>query len=103
MTAVALFSILAREGITLAQAGSALRVAPQILVNVRVSAKEAVERSDEVCRAVARARAILGERGRVLVRPSGTEPLVRVMMEGDDQGEIERLAHEVAAVIALVS
>ena len=68
-------------------------------MNVRVGSKEAVERSEEVRRAVAHAQAVLGERGRVLVRPSGTEPLVRVMMEGDDQGEIDRLAHAVAAVI----
>jgi phosphoglucosamine mutase len=102
MTAVALFSILAREGRTLTEEACALRVAPQVLVNVRVVNKDAVERSERVRLAVAHARSVLAGRGRVLVRPSGTEPLVRVMMEGDDQSEIDRLAHDVAAIIAEV-
>jgi phosphoglucosamine mutase len=103
MTAVALFSILVREKTRLEQAASALRVAPQILVNVRVADKDAAQRSAEVRRAVEHAQGVLAQRGRVLVRPSGTEPLVRVMMEGDDQREIELLAHEVAALIAQAS
>jgi phosphoglucosamine mutase len=103
MTAVAVFSILAREKTTLTQAASALRVAPQILVNVRVGDKDEAERSEQVRQAVARAQRVLAQRGRVLVRPSGTEPLMRVMMEGDDQSEIERLAHEVAGIIAKAS
>jgi len=103
MTAVALFSIIAREKTTLAQAASLLRVAPQILVNVRVGDKDTAERNEQVRRAVALAQETLAQRGRVLVRPSGTEPLMRVMMEGDDQSEIERLAHEVARVIAQAS
>jgi phosphoglucosamine mutase len=49
--------------------------------------------------AIAAAEKALGANGRVLVRPSGTEPLVRVMMEGDDRAQIDRLAQEVAEAI----
>jgi phosphoglucosamine mutase len=99
MTAVALFSILAREKTTLREAASALRIAPQVLVNVRVGDKDVVCRSERVREAVARAEETLASRGRVLVRPSGTEPLMRVMLEGEDRQELDRLAHEVAEVI----
>ena len=50
-------------------------------------------------KAVARASDALGDDGRILVRASGTEPLVRVMIEGDDRGRIERLAAEVAETV----
>ena len=97
-TAVAIASIVARERTTLHALAAALRVAPQILVNVRTSRKEVLER-DVVRAAIARVERELGADGRILVRPSGTEPLVRVMIEGDDQERIDRLAHDVAEVV----
>lgn len=99
MTAVSLFSILARSRKTLAELASALHVAPQILVNVRVEDKAALEHSESIRRAVQEVEKTLAGRGRALVRASGTEPLVRVMLEGDDRSEIDRLAHELAEVI----
>ena len=99
MTAVALFSIVARRKTTLRELGSALRIYPQILLNVRTTNKEVLYEDADVRAAIARAEEALAHRGRVLVRPSGTEPLIRVMMEGDDQGEIDRLAHELANII----
>jgi phosphoglucosamine mutase len=68
-------------------------------VNVRTTNKEVLYEDAGVREAVARAEEALANRGRVLVRPSGTEPLIRVMMEGDDQSEIDRLAHELAQII----
>jgi phosphoglucosamine mutase len=68
---------------------------PQVLVNVPVAHREAVEGSAEVDAAVRAAAADLGARGRVLVRPSGTEPVVRVMVEA----ETEELARRHADVL----
>ena len=97
-TAVAVASLVARERTTLHELAAALRVAPQILVNVRTSRKDVLGH-DAVRAAIARVERELGSDGRILVRPSGTEPLVRVMIEGDDQGRIDRLARDVAEVV----
>jgi phosphoglucosamine mutase len=94
-TAIALFSIVARSGETLRDLAAALRVAPQILVNVRTHDK-AVLGARDVVAAIERAERELGAEGRILVRPSGTEPLIRVMVEGDDRARIDALAHDVA-------
>lgn len=99
-TAVALFSTLARLGSTLHDLAADLTVYPQILVNVRVDqGKDQLAQSPPVRTAIERAERELGDEGRILVRPSGTEPLVRVMLEGPDQGIIDRLAREVAQAI----
>jgi phosphoglucosamine mutase len=94
-TAVALFSIVARRTTSLHELASALVVAPQILVNVRTPKKDVLEDST-VRAAIANAERELGAAGRILVRPSGTEPLIRVMIEGDDRASIDRLANDVA-------
>ena len=72
---------------------------PQVLVNVRVKSKDGWETNKAIRRAIAEAEAKLGDTGRILVRPSGTEPLIRVMAEGPDQGELDALAAAVAAVV----
>src|SRR5438270_747783 len=72
---------------------------PQVLTNVRVREKVPFEEVAEVARAARDVQARLGEHGRLLLRYSGTEPLARVMIEGQSQEEIERLAEELAAVI----
>jgi phosphoglucosamine mutase len=73
-------------------------VAPQILVNVRTGDK-AVLGVAAVIAAIERAERALGEGGRILVRPSGTEPLIRVMIEGDDRARIDALARDVAETV----
>jgi phosphoglucosamine mutase len=72
---------------------------PQVLVNVRVREKRPFEEVEEVSRRARDVRAQLGERGRLLLRYSGTEPLARVMIEGQRQEEIERLARGLAESI----
>ena len=97
-TAVSLFSTVVKSKKTLHELASDLTVYPQILVNVRTADKE-VLRDPDVVRAIEEAEAILTGNGRLLIRPSGTEPLIRVMVEGDDQSAIEALAHRVAGRI----
>ena len=74
---------------------------PQVLINVKVSAegKLAFYTDKEVKSEIKRVTEILGDRGRILVRVSGTEPLVRVMLEGENLEEIQSLAEESAQVV----
>jgi phosphoglucosamine mutase len=95
MTAVALLSTLVRRGKTLHELASELTVYPQVLVNVKTPRKDVLQ-SPEIKRAVAEAERNLTGIGRLLIRPSGTEPLIRVMVEGDDQQRIEDLANSLA-------
>ena len=98
MTAVVLLAAAARARTTLHELAAGLTVFPQVLVNVRVEDRAVADRP-AVQAAVDAARAQLGAEGRILVRPSGTEPLVRVMVEGRDDGVIRELAEGVAATI----
>jgi len=72
---------------------------PQRLVNVRVADRDALEGSAEVWEAVQREEAALDGRGRVLLRPSGTEPLVRVMVEAPDEAECDEIAERLVATV----
>jgi len=82
---------------------SKMRKMPQTMVNVAVLNKSLVMDSVPVKLAVSAVEAKMAGRGRVLLRPSGTEPVVRVMVEGDDQGVVARYAQEIAEVVASVS
>ncbi len=95
MTAIALFSTLVRRGERLHDSASELTVYPQVLVNVKTARKEVLQAPD-IRRAVEEAERNLTGNGRLLIRPSGTEPLIRVMVEGDNQQRIEELAHSLA-------
>jgi phosphoglucosamine mutase len=72
---------------------------PQVLVNVRVREKRPFEEVEEIARAAHETEGQLGESGRLLLRYSGTEPLARVMIEGERQDLIERYANDLASVI----
>lgn len=101
-TAVTLLSILKRRGVRLHDFAAQMVVAPQILVNVRGASRSVLEQADFLA-SVARAEAELGSSGRLLIRPSGTEPLIRVMAEGDDRAMIERIAGSLASEIEAAS
>lgn len=100
LTALHLLARVASTGSSLAELASVVTRLPQIMVNVRVSDKAAAAGSDEVAAAVAGAEAALGESGRVLLRPSGTEQLIRVMVEAPTQGQAEEIAQGIAKVVA---
>lgn len=71
---------------------------PQILKNVRFSGTSPLGRGD-VAAAISAAETTLGDRGRIVVRPSGTEPLIRIMIEGEDHASITKMADDIAAVM----
>jgi phosphoglucosamine mutase len=97
-TAAALLALEALGGRDLADRG-AMEKLPQRLVNVRVAKREALEEAAEVWAAVERESQGLDGRGRVLVRPSGTEPLVRVMVEAPDEDECEEITARLVHVV----
>jgi phosphoglucosamine mutase len=99
MVAVAVLSFLARTGARLVDVTRDFVTYPQVLVNVRTEHRDAIMESRVVRMAIDRAEEELGTTGRILVRASGTEPLIRVMVEGSLQTEVERIAHAVALVI----
>jgi phosphoglucosamine mutase len=72
---------------------------PQVLVNVPVVEKKPIENLPEFSRLLEQVEDALSERGRVLIRYSGTEPLARVMVEGDDEKQIREYAHDLAEAL----
>ncbi len=94
---------LANAGETLPEACRDLRLLPQVLINVPMKRGFDLRRDPTVAPAVAHAEERLAGRGRVLLRPSGTEPVVRVMVEGEEEGQVRGLAEELAGVIGKVA
>jgi phosphoglucosamine mutase len=99
LTTVNLLRAIVESGRSLEELAEGFRRYPQVLVNVRVREKVPFEEVEEVARASREVRERLGEGGRLLLRYSGTEPLARVMIEGQSQTEIDELAEGLAAVI----
>jgi phosphoglucosamine mutase len=102
LTALHLMARVVATGQPLAQLAGAVCRLPQVLVNVEVADRDAVACSSAVLAAVRLAESELGAHGRILLRPSGTEPLVRVMVEAATQLEADRIARQVAGVVAAV-
>ena len=102
LTGLALLSRMSATGQSLAELASVVQKLPQVLVNVPVSDRLAVVESDDVARAVNDVEAELGDSGRLLLRPSGTEQLVRVMVEAPTQEQADAVAQRLAEVVAAV-
>src|SRR6478672_9130515 len=100
LTAVRFLSLAAARGVGVGELASVMRRYPQVLVNVRVDDRDAVSASPTVAAAVRDAEQALGDGGRVLLRPSGTEPLVRVMVEAETKDEADRHARAIADVVS---
>ncbi len=101
LTALKLLEVMKTTGMSLSQLAASMQVYPQVMVNVKVSniGKVRYSSDEEIKKAILKAEQELIENGRVLVRVSGTEPLVRVMLEGKNQDLIARLAREIAEVV----
>jgi len=98
-TALNVLNTVAASGRTLAELSDDLVNYPQVLLNVRVREKAELTGVPAVADAIARVEAQVAQQGRVLVRYSGTEPLLRVMIEGRDQNEISSWAQEIVDVV----
>jgi len=100
LTALRIMARMASTGSSLAELAAVVQTLPQVLVNVRVADKAAVSRAPSVLQAVAAAESELGETGRVLLRPSGTEQLVRVMVEAPTAEQAHRVAHDLVGQVS---
>ena len=100
VTALRLLSRMAQTGSSLAALAEPMRTLPQVLINVAVADKATVAEAPSVRTAVAEAEAELGDTGRILLRPSGTEQVVRVMVEAADEDTARILASRVAESVS---
>lgn len=103
VTGLQLAAVVKETGKTLGELAAQMARLPQVLVNVRVADKNAAMEHAEVKAAISKGEGILGGKGRILVRPSGTEPKVRVMAEGPDENQLQDIVDSIAAVISRVA
>ena len=101
LTSLQILCVMAKEGKTLSELASIMRKYPQKMINVEVTkeGKKEFETKESVKEVIKSYEEILGDRGRVNVRPSGTENLIRVMFEGESKEEVDRLCKELASYI----
>lgn len=99
VAALAVLAVMRTTGDSLSRLRSDMQLYPQVLVNVPSSKKVDLNANDQIQKAVKQAEADLGDSGRILLRPSGTEPLVRVMVEGKVANDVEKICNTVAQVV----
>ena len=99
LTGLHVVAEMARTGKSLKELASIMTVFPQVMINVREIDHHGLAGNTVIAAAVAAAEAELGDTGRVLLRPSGTEPMVRVMVEAADEATAQRIAEQLAAVV----
>ena len=101
LTAVQTLSIMKEKGKSLSELAGLMTKYPQLLVNVHVLTKAGWETNTAIQDVIREAEEELGANGRILVRPSGTEPLIRVMAEGPEQEQLDELCHHIGHVIRI--
>lgn len=101
LTSIQILNILSKKGVAMSELASVMKRYPQVLINVKVreEAKDQYENYSKVTKAIKDVEKQLNGDGRVLIRPSGTEALIRVMIEGLDQEDIDKKAKTIADVI----
>lgn len=99
VSALQLLAVMKETGESLKSLTAGMPRLPQHMINVRVANRIDLDGSPAVQKAMVEVQEHLGGRGRVVLRPSGTEPVIRVMVEGEDAGEVERLALKIAAAV----
>jgi phosphoglucosamine mutase len=98
LTGIELVRAVRAAGRPLSELADQIPRLPQVVINSAASRRDDWRDDQDFSAAVERATAVMGDRGRILVRPSGTEPMIRIMVEGDDADEIERIARELATL-----
>ena len=98
LTGIELVRAVRAAGRPLSELAGAIPRLPQVMINSAVSRLDDWQDDPELTAAIERATGEMGDRGRILVRPSGTEPKIRIMVEGDDAIEIDRIARELATL-----
>ena len=99
ITAVQVLSLMKERDTSLSKLASKIKLFPQVLMNVEVEKRQDIRAVPEIEEAVKKAEGRLEGKGRVLVRASGTEPKIRVMLEGEDGKLIAKLGRDIAKVI----
>ncbi len=99
LAALQILAIMARSGKKASEIGHSFKPVPQILKNVRFAKDAQPLEKPEVIEAIKEAEESLKKEGRLLIRKSGTEPLIRIMVEGDDAQKINKIAHHLAELI----
>lgn len=99
LSALMIIKAMKHNGKKLSELADIMQIYPQVLKNVRVKDKESAMNSPEFLVAIKDAEAKLGERGRILVRPSGTESLIRIMAEGESIEEIEKIVKRLSDIV----
>jgi phosphoglucosamine mutase len=102
LSGLQLLSVLKEKKAKLSELAKQMKRFPQVLVNTSVGSKDKIMENEQVNLKIREIQENLGEDGRILVRPSGTESLIRVMLEGPDQQELTRLAEEIVKVVRIV-
>jgi phosphoglucosamine mutase len=103
IAALQVLSWMVEKDLSLAEAKMGMQKYPQCMVNVPMQGKINTGDFPQIQQAVEQAEQELAEKGRVLLRPSGTEPLIRVMVEGQDAGQVDILAHQIADSVKAVA
>lgn len=103
IAALQVLSWMVEKDLSLAEAKMGMQKYPQCMVNVPMQSKINTGDFPQIQQAVEQAEQELAEKGRVLLRPSGTEPLIRVMVEGQDAGQVDILAHQIADSVKAVA
>jgi phosphoglucosamine mutase len=99
VSALQVLATVAMKGVTLHELKQGMHKYPQLMINVPLEHRIDVEASQPIQAAVKDAESALNGKGRVLLRPSGTEPLIRVMVEGEDESLVHEQAKRIAAVV----
>ena len=99
ISALQLMGVMRRTGKSLSELAACVKLRPQVLVNVRVRERKNLDDIPSFQKALRARQTMLNRVGRLFVRYSGTEPVVRIMVEGDDRGMVEKIANELADIL----
>jgi phosphoglucosamine mutase len=101
ITALQVLAIMKEQGRKLSELSQVLTKYPQVLMNISVSKKKDIHKVPALISTIEKIKKKLGPAGRVLVRSSGTEPLIRIMVEGEDKKEIQKMAKDIARCVEM--